>query len=517
MRRFAFVVVLGLLIQCCQWLPAVERWGRYEISLYGPVDGNPYLDVTLSAEFTCGDETVHCPGFYDGNGTYRIRFSPPSVGQWNYATTSNVPGLNGKSGQFTADRPSGQNHGPVQVSQVFHFAYADGTPYRPIGTTCYAWTHQAEDLEEQTLDSLKHSPFNKLRMCVFPKNYAYNATEPPRFPFEGTPPNKWEYERFNPDFFRHLENRIEQLEELGIEADLILFHPYDEGRWGFDRMDEKSDDRYLRYMLARFSWYRNVWWSLANEFDFMDQKQAADWDRYLEIIAAEDPHQRLRSVHNGRQIYNHNRPEITHASIQNGSAVSDFGRAILYRDVYRKPVVFDEVKYEGNITQRWGNLSAQEMVHRFWQGTIAGTYVGHGETYQHPENIIWWAKGGQLHGQSPDRIAFLRSIVEDAPHGIEPIDKWQNERTAGRKGELYLVYLGKQISDHWNFELPRERLEEPLKLKGELIDTWNMTVHPIEGEFDAVPFGQYVYYCPERPTIKIPEIPYLLLRFTVIH
>ena len=25
-----------------------------------------------------------------------------------------------------------------------------------------------------------------------------------------------------------------QLNRLGIEADLILFHPYDKGRWGFD-------------------------------------------------------------------------------------------------------------------------------------------------------------------------------------------------------------------------------------------------------------------------------------------
>ena len=26
----------------------------------------------------------------------------------------------------------------------------------------------------------------------------------------------------------------DRLNRLGIEADLILFHPYDKGRWGFD-------------------------------------------------------------------------------------------------------------------------------------------------------------------------------------------------------------------------------------------------------------------------------------------
>jgi len=51
-----------------------------------------------------------------------------------------------------------------------------------------------------------------------------------------------------------------------------------------------------------------------------------------------------------------------------------------------------EVKYEGNIPRRWGNLSAEELVFRFWQGTVAGTYVGHGETYLHPSDVLWWSK-----------------------------------------------------------------------------------------------------------------------------
>ena len=38
--------------------------------------------------------------------------------------------------------------------------------------------------------------------------------------------------------------------ELGIEADLILFHSYD--RWGFSEMDAETDDRYLQYVVARW-------------------------------------------------------------------------------------------------------------------------------------------------------------------------------------------------------------------------------------------------------------------------
>src|SRR6185369_2760851 len=157
-----------------------------------------------------------------GDGTYRVRFMPPAQGAWRYETRSNRKELDGKTGSFECVAPSKTNHGPVRVHNTFHFAYADGTPFRQIGTTCYAWTHQGDELEEQTLATLKSSPFNKMRMCVFPKHYVYNENEPPIYPFEGTPTNKWDFTRFNPAYFRRQEKRIAQLRDMGIEADLIL-------------------------------------------------------------------------------------------------------------------------------------------------------------------------------------------------------------------------------------------------------------------------------------------------------
>ena len=42
---------------------------------------------------------------------------------------------------------------------------------------------------------------------------------------------------------------------------------------------------------------------------------------------------------------------------------------------------------------------------------MSGCYVGHGETYKHPQDILWWAKGGVLHGQSPRRIQWLKEFM----------------------------------------------------------------------------------------------------------
>ncbi len=493
----------------------VEQYDFHEITLTGPSKGNPFTEVEIGAAFNCGDKWIEVCGFYDGDGVYKIRFMPETVGEWTYETRSNVKELDGQTGKIECTPASKGNHGVVRVANTFHFAYSDGTPYHQIGTTAYAWAHQGKELEQQTLDELRKGYFNKMRMCVFPKRYAYNVNEPDHYAFAKKADGSWDFERPNPAFFHHFESLLMELRDMNIEADLILFHPYDKGHWGFDRMDEASDDRYLKYVVARFAAFRNVWWSMANEFDFMQTKQPADWDRYFKIVMECDPYDHLRSIHNGRLIYDHNKPWVTHASIQNGAAVEDFGRALLYRDCYRKPCVFDEVKYEGNIEQRWGNISAEEMVHRFWQGLIAGTYVGHGETYQHPDNIIWWARGGPLHGQSPARLKFLRQVMEQGPAtGIDPIDKWQDHKTAGKAGHYYLVYFGHEKPTDWTFELPRPELAAGMQFKVEILDTWNMTVTPVEGSFKIVTDAVYRYRAEGHPSIKLPGKPFIALRIT---
>ena len=55
------------------------------------------------------------------------------------------------------------------------------------------------------------------------------------------PGNDWDFTRFNPAHFQHIEKCTQALMNLGIEADLIVMHPYD--RWGFSMMKAEDDDR----------------------------------------------------------------------------------------------------------------------------------------------------------------------------------------------------------------------------------------------------------------------------------
>ncbi len=503
----------------------IERWGRFEILLDGPQAGNPFTDITLSAEFFNGTEKIKTDGFYDGDGKYKIRFMPPKSGVWKYKTSSNSKILNGRTGSFECIAATGNNHGPVQVADTYHFKYADGKRYYPFGTTLYAWTHQPKALEEITLNTLKNNAFNKVRMCVFPKFYAGVENEPEVYPYEKKSETKgsngrikfvWDFTKFNPAFFQHLEKRIDDLRDLGIEADVIIFHPYDKGRWGFDSLGKENDLKYIKYLVARLSSFRNVWWSLANEFDYIKTKPREDWDTYTKAVVSADPYKHLCSIHNGSVYYDNWRPEFTHVSIQNGSVVEDFGRATLLRDVFSRPMVYDEVCYEGDLSQRWGHLSGEEMTEAFWQGVIAGTYVTHGETYKNTGDTIFWAKGGKLIGSSPARIGFLRKILEKAPGPIALADPWKDHKTATTADSTYyLVYFGKEMKQEWTFNLPKKAGPRAgAKFKVELIDTWDMTVKVFPGVFEVGEAVDYRIFDKNRKTIRLPMKPYLALRIT---
>ena len=53
-----------------------------DLVLEGTAEGNPYVDVTLTAIFERADSTdaVEVRGFYRGEGRYGIRFMPRSAG-----------------------------------------------------------------------------------------------------------------------------------------------------------------------------------------------------------------------------------------------------------------------------------------------------------------------------------------------------------------------------------------------------------------------------------------------------
>jgi len=432
---------------------------------------------------------------------------PDELGEWTWVVKSSAAEMDGKRGKMLCVKSfeeleklssvppvpeRAKNHGPVYVRDTFHFAHADGTRYFPFGTTCYAWVFESERLQEMTLANLKRAGFNKARMAIWPKKFA--SGEPERHPFPMVD-GKLDFTHFDTEFFRHFEKRVQDLDAIGVQADVILFHPYGKA-WGYDQMPKELNERYVRYVVARLGSYKNVWWSLANEYDLMKTWTMPEWDHLFHVIQEADVAGHLRSVHHSGPMYDYAKPWVTHASLQTG----EFDKTAEWKKAWGKPVIFDEVQYEGNIWRRWGNLSGEDMARRVWLAVTAGAYCTHGEVMQvGPYKEDMSSDSAVLLGESPQRIAFLRKLVEETNVGLEQVAGAYYRSASGnvgKPGEVILYYFDTHRPGNYPFPLT-----EGVNYKAELIDPWAMTVTPLPGTFTG------------KSDIKLSGRPYQAVRF----
>lgn len=473
----------------------MKQYEMFELSFTAEPPEGSDVEINLTAEFTMDETTTAVKGFYAGNGRYLIRFYPQKTGLYTYKVNGIVE-LSGEEFCHPSD-----SCGIVRTEQ-YHFIYENGDRYLPFGTTIYALAHQEETLIEETLAALENSPFNKVRHCVFPKHYDYNHNEPSFYPFEKKEDGSWDVHHPCFRYWDHLEAIIHRLGTMGIESDLILFHPYD--RWGFASLSMEENLVYLEYALRRLSAIPYIWWSMANEYDVVFTRTPEDWYAIENYIVNNDPYHHLLSNHNCLKLYDFSRPAVTHCSIQ---TIAMHMTDEWIRE-FDKPVIFDECCYEGDIQHEWGNISAFEMVDRFWRACAKGAYATHGETFYSEDEILWWSKGGRLKGESPARIAFLKELLYSFP---APLESWTEpifedfsnptETTGDRQQNPFLslwlslpanesanlawkmaAYTGNCGDDvflkYYSHQCPRLssiKLPKDHTYKIEIIDVWNMT------------------------------------------
>lgn len=488
--------------------PQVEQWGLQEIALRSDAQySNPFKQVQLHGAFTCGTETINAEGFFDDDSTWRVRLMPGKQGHWTFTTKSNEPSLNGKAGEFEVTAPRPGNHGPVQVANRFHFSYTDGTPFYPLGTTTYQLFHQDREAQIRTVSTLSRTAFNKTRLLVMP----FSSLLPGEGPFLRHDTARIDFERYNVDFFRRYEAGLLDLQALGIEADLILFHPYD-ARGKFSKLDPEQDADFVRYTLARLSAFRNVWWTLTNEFDLYPRFGITkDWRKLGEHLAACDPYRHLRGIHNSCcGFYDNSENWITHVILQDitlqrltGEPRNNSAMGLDARK-FGKPVMIDEYGYEGNIAMTWGSIAPREAVEMHWSIAMAGAYGSHGESY-------FGTQKGCFVGESPERLAFLKKVMAETPfQDLVPLPEvlsGENPSVTilGVPGICYVFHFSQpKEKASWNLGFfgpatpshpvpittgavdpntftapaPKFKIQDGI-YRVEMIDIWQMKVHPV--------------------------------------
>jgi hypothetical protein len=138
---------------------------------------------------------------------------------------------------------------------------------------------------------------------------------------------------------------------------------------------------------------------------------------------------------------------------------------------------------------------------------MAGAYGSHGETYVNPGHLLWWSVGGELVGDAPARLGFLKKIMSEAPYSeMEPAPDLVGNGTPlitalAKRGSYYLFHFGQTKEDaDWNMGFfgpatPSQPLGKPTgpprwktvpvpefrigegTFRVEMIDTWNMKTY----------------------------------------
>lgn len=117
------------------------------------------------------------------------------------------------------------------------------------------------------------------------------------------------------------------------------------------------------------------------------------------------------------------------------------------------------------------------------------------------ENVLWWSHGGILHGESSERIAFLKNILEQLPKKcLAPYkSSWDDVCGISENADGIKCYIF-----YYSFMRPSFReyyFDDDTEYSVEVIDTWNMTTNNL-GSF----CGKF--------TVPLPSRQYMAVRIT---
>ena len=178
--------------------------------------------------------------------------------------------MNRKSGSFTCIPPQPGQHGFLRIDthHPYSFVWDDGTRYFMWGQTYYDILQPAmvnDNWKTSIAKSLEYG-MNKLRMHVYAQNFYKPGDRihqvPRRAAVSGRPTEPGR-DRLNIAYLRKLDEMVQYMSSKGVLAELILTNPYFANR---EFGTAEQNDRFLRYLVARYAAWPNVIWCMANEW-----------------------------------------------------------------------------------------------------------------------------------------------------------------------------------------------------------------------------------------------------------
>lgn len=358
----------------------------FEIDFYAEVTGPDNISFTL-------------PGFYDGNYTWKIRFSPTKEGIWNITTHSEVIDLDKQQTKLECIKNENEDvHGGllIETENPYHFVYEDGTRWFPMGYEAnwlFAMDMDKQDTTLPTLnpflDKISKYGFNFILLNAYSydtswrngKTSEYDLGPPLLFPWGGSYESP-DYSQFNLEYWNHLDQVIEAMYQRGITAHLYLKVYNKLVNW--PKNGSIEDDMYYRWVIARYAAYPNIIWDLAKEAHY--EKSYRYKVERLKFIRSTDPYNRLITVHDDRQTYNsgHYNELVDFRSSQEHSDTHATVLGQLASGAW--PVLNVESGYEhgpkGLDDKTYGRSNTPEdVITAIWKIQMAGVYNAYYYTY----------------------------------------------------------------------------------------------------------------------------------------
>jgi hypothetical protein len=279
---------------------SIPKWQRFERRFKSSFFySNPLQEVKLVGEFISPSGKVYkTPAFWDGDSTWRIRFSPNEEGRWAYVTQCtdiNNSGLHEPNGSFICSGPCGETrferHGPICLSDNRHFlVHADGNPFLWLADT--AWNGPLRSTEEEWefyLNVRKTQKFNVIQWVAVQWIGAPNGDRYGEMPFIGT-----DQITINPNVFQRLDKKVEAMNRHGfLSAPVLLWA----AEWGDPSVMSTNpgltlpEDQAIllaQYMVARWGAYSIVW--ILNGDGSYEGSKAERWRRIGRAIFEDSTH-----------------------------------------------------------------------------------------------------------------------------------------------------------------------------------------------------------------------------------
>jgi hypothetical protein len=353
-----------------------------EIVFKGPPQtaaDSPARDVTLEARFVheSGAPSYRVPGFFDGDGrggaagdVFKVRFTPTAPGRWTLAeVTSNAAPLQGQrqGGVVLASRSSHPGFWIVDEESPGRrwFRRSDGSHQYIVGNTFYGF------LSETYVDGRPNGSnivrdvegnaryVKKLRFSPIGDLYSH-PTDAPFLDADGRPTSSGDFShRPNPAWFsRRVDRAVATAARRDLIADLIMSGvDLETSRSALRAAHNKGDATpFLRYLVARYAAYPNVWLCLINEYDIRTPsytpEQIIAFGRTVKaMLAYPTPLTVHRNSGPWVEALNTNPPWNTLTNIQRKlktmHAAADYLDENHKKGGGDKPIVDDELSYEG--------------------------------------------------------------------------------------------------------------------------------------------------------------------------